>query len=280
MHPPAGRCAENTKGPSVPAPAQAGDDKSEAYDKDCFEPAPFKGLRKCEFGDPDGKVSVALIGNSHAGHWLPALEQIARQRGWKITTFLASECSISAAPVVWDAAVKQTGCLGWAERVRDETAKGYDVVVTSERNGRAAAGLSYADSYPSWLEGYRTVVAGWTKSRTNVVVIHDTATPGATLKSVPDCLAQHEDNLMNCAGPRSRWVPQDPLFEAARAADSSRIATVDLNDYLCEADTCPPVIGGVTVYSDASHLTKTYATTLAPFVEPALTRAVTRSKRG
>jgi peptidoglycan/LPS O-acetylase OafA/YrhL len=280
MHPPADRCAKNTRGPSVPAPAQAGDDKSEAYDRDCFEPAPFKGVRQCVFGDPHGKVSVALIGNSHAGHWLPALEKIATQRGWKITTFLASECSISATPVVWDAAAKQTGCLAWADKVLAQTAKGFDVVVTSERNGRAAAGQSYADSYPSWLDGYRQVVAGWKKTGTDVLVIHDTATPGATLKSVPDCLAQHEDDLMTCAGPRSSWVPEDPLFEAAKDADIDRISTTDLNDYLCSADTCPPVIGGVTVYSDASHLTKTYATTLAPFLEPALTRVVARSKRG
>jgi peptidoglycan/LPS O-acetylase OafA/YrhL len=274
-------CAPSTRGPSVPAPAQAADDKTEAYDRDCFEPAPFTGVRRCVFGDPKGAVSIALVGNSHAGHWLPAVERVARDKGWKVTTFLASECTANRAAVAWDATRKQRGCLGWAGKVLDQTSSGeFDLVVTSERNGRAAAGRTYDDSYPAWLSGYRKVVAGWVRARTNVLVIHDTATPGATLKSVPDCLAQHEDRLLACAGPRRRWVPRDPLVQAAREAGVASVSTVDLNDHLCDGDTCPAVIGGVTVYSDASHMTKTFATTLAPYLEPSLTRAVARASAG
>jgi hypothetical protein len=223
---------------------------------------------------------VALIGNSHAGHWLPTLQAVAERRGWKVTTFLASECSINAAPVVWDTKAKQQGCLDWAQKVRTETSKGFDLVVTSVRNGRAAVGTPWSESYPAWLDGYRDVVSGWAESKTNVLVIHDTATPGATLKSVPDCIAEHSDDLMACAGPRSAWVPDDPLVEAAEEADNPRIATTDLNDYLCQGDRCAPVIGGVTVYSDASHLTKTYAITLAPYLEPELVAGVERAGRG
>jgi hypothetical protein len=225
-------------------------------------------------------VSVALIGNSHAGHWLPALQQVAERRGWKVTTYLASECSINAIPVAWDTRAKQTGCLDWAQKVLTETSQGFDLVVTSIRNGRPAVDTPLGESYPQWLEGYRAVVSGWKDSRTNVLVIHDTATPGATVQSIPDCIAEHEDDLMACAGPRSAWVPADPLVQAADEADTPRISTVDLNDYLCAGDVCAPVIGGVTVYSDGSHLTKTYATTLAPYLEPELTAGVARAGQG
>jgi peptidoglycan/LPS O-acetylase OafA/YrhL len=271
-------CPPSTRGPSLPTPAQAADDKTEAYDRDCFEPSPFTGVRRCVFGNPNGTVSIALVGNSHAGHWLPALEKVAKDKGWKVTTFLASECTASRAAVTWDAKRKQRGCLRWADTVLDQTSSGeFDLVVTSERNGRAAAGRTYTDSYPAWLAGYRHVVAGWVEARTNVLVIHDTATPGATLKSVPDCIARHEDRLRSCAGPRSAWVPHDPLVQAAREAG---VATVDLNDHLCDGATCPAVIGGVTVYSDASHMTKTFAMTLAPYLEPSLTAAVARASSG
>jgi peptidoglycan/LPS O-acetylase OafA/YrhL len=280
LHPPADRCPPSTRGPVSPSPAQAADDKTDAYARDCFEPAPFTGVRRCVWGNPDADVSVALVGNSHAGHWLPALQTVAERRGWKVTTFLASECSINAAPVVWDTRAKQTGCLDWAEKVRAETSEGFDLVVTSVRNGRAAVGVPFQQSYPRWLGGYRDVVSGWEDRKTNVLVIHDTATPGATVKSIPDCIAQHEDDLTACAGPRSAWVPADPLVQAAEEADTARIATVDLNDYLCAGDVCAAVIGGVTVYSDASHLTRTYATTLAPYLEPELTAGVARAGRG
>ncbi|HET9872152.1 MAG TPA: acyltransferase family protein [Propionibacteriaceae bacterium] len=274
---PRGRCDQSSTGDPVPAPAQAPDDKTEAYERDCFSSAPFQHLKRCEFGDPNGTVSIALVGNSHAGHWLPAVERIAKQKGWKVTTLLASECTTSTTPVVWNAGVKQRGCLRWADRVLRETSSGdFDLIVTSQRNGRPALGFSYADSYPSWLDGYRQVVDGWVRAGTSVVVIHDTATPGATLKSVPDCLAQHPDDYAACSGPRSAWVPRDPLAQAATEATTPRISVVDLNRLLCDKDTCPAVIGGVTVYSDASHLTKTFAGTLAPYLEPALAKAVER----
>ena len=272
-------CTPSTRGPSVPAPAQAADDKTEAYDRDCFEPAPFTGVKRCVFGDPHGTVSIALVGNSHAGHWLPAVERVAKARGWKVTTFLASECAANRAAVQWDAKAKEQGCLGWAgQGARPDVLRGLrprgHLRAQRARRGRHVLQPS---SYPVWLAGYRKVVAGWVQARTNVLVIHDTATPGATLKSVPDCIAQHQDRLLDCAGPRSAWVPRDPLVQAAREAGVASVSTVDLNDHLCDGATCPAVIGGVTVYSDASHMTKTFATTLAPYLEPSLTRAVARA---
>jgi peptidoglycan/LPS O-acetylase OafA/YrhL len=274
-------CAATLHGPFVPAPAQAVNDKSEAYAKDCFASAPFDSVKRCTFGDPHARVSIALVGNSHAGHWLPALQAVAEKRGWRITTFLASECTADKTAVVWDSIDKQRGCLSWADKVLAlTTSEHFDLVVTSERNGRAAVGKSYVDSYADWLAGYRQVIAGWARAGSNVLVIHDTATPGATLRSVPDCLAQHPDKISVCAGPRRLWVPRDPLAQAAREAHREDISVVDLNDHLCDRVTCPPVVGGVTVYSDASHMTKTFASSLAPYLAPALVDAVARRTKG
>ena len=273
-------CPPAGEGEPVPAPALAANDKSEAYDRNCFSPAPFTEVRRCTFGDPRGDVSIALVGNSHAGHWLPALQAIGERRGWRITTFLASECTANRQAVEWDSSSKQSGCLRWAESVLAETAgDDYDLVVTSERNGRPAVGYTYAQSRPAWLAGYRDVVAEWQRVGTHVLVLHDTATPGATLSSVPDCLAEHPDTPMECSGPRDAWVPDDPLAQAAQEAGSERLSVVDLNDHLCDGAVCLPVVGGVTVYSDASHMTATFASTLARYLDPALVAAVDRALR-
>ncbi len=272
-------CPRQTSGPVVPAPAQAADDRSAAYERNCFEEAPFTGLRKCVFGDPNGTVSIAVVGNSHMGHWLPALEQLAEQNSWRLTTFLASECTFSAEPVGWDATVKRDGCLGWAERVRRATAgDDFDLVVASVRNGRAAEGLAYADSYPVWLSGYRQALGEWTAADQPVLVIHDTATPGATMGSVPDCVAANPDDFSVCGGPADRWIPRDPLAEAAAELNDADVTVVDLNDRICAPSTCDAVVGGVLVYFDASHLTATYSRTLAPYLAPALGAAVDRAR--
>ena len=276
---PGSDCPTTTAGRLVPSPAVAAQDRTEAYDATCSEPPPFTGVRSCVFGDPQGKVSVALVGNSHATQWLPALAPLAAERGWRITTFLSLECPVSTTALVWDARIKQTGCTDWADRVLTATTTGhFDLVITSERNKRPAAGRTWAASYPKWLSGYRSALKRWTRSDTDVLVLRDTPTPAMTLDSVPECLAEHPDDLLSCAGPRSTWVPRDPLVQVAKESNNAHVSTADLTDYLCQATSCPAAIGGVTVYLDASHLTRTYARTLTPYLAPYVARAVQRAR--
>jgi hypothetical protein len=48
-------------------------------------------------------------------------------------------------------------------------------------------------------------------------------------------------------------------------------AVVDLTEYFCDTKNCPAVVGNVIVYRDtASHVTASFAKTLAPFLEKAL----------
>lgn len=278
---PGADCAGTDDGDMVPAPALAPQDKSAAYEKACFVEAPFTDLRTCVFGDPSADVSIALVGNSHAGHWLPAIEPIAKQRGWKITTFLASECTISATAVQWDAEDKQAGCLDRARQVMDQTINGdFDLVIASERNGRPAVGRTRQDSWADWLRGYQDRVTAWSAADVPVLVLHDTATPGATVESVPDCVAANLADLAACSGPRERWVPRDPLVQAAKDIGDPDITTVDLNDFLCDERTCPAVIGGVLAYYDGSHMTATFARSLAPYLDPSVTEALARSEDG
>ena len=58
----------------VPAPEQAQQDRTTLYDDACFAGPPFDTLRTCTYGDPNAEISIALVGNSHAGMWFTALE--------------------------------------------------------------------------------------------------------------------------------------------------------------------------------------------------------------
>ena len=260
----------------VPSAAEAPDDKSDAYSDSCWVYPPFPTTKSCTFGDPKGEVSIALLGNSHAGHWLPALQEIAEKRHWKITTYLASECTTSRAPVEWDTDAKQKGCLEWSEKVQKQIIDGdFDVVVASNRNVHPAVGKSLEESQPVWQQGYRDYLAEFDRRGQQVVVIRDNPFPG---KSVPDCLSANSDNMDKCNGSREDWLPRDPMFEAAKELGSPRVKTVELTDYLCREDKCPAVIGGVVVYFDGSHMTATYARTLAPYLLRPLDLAITRSR--
>ena len=52
----------------------------------------------CTFGDPEGATTVALVGDSKAMQWLPALQQAGREPGWRIVTYGKSACAFADAP--------------------------------------------------------------------------------------------------------------------------------------------------------------------------------------
>lgn len=261
----------------VPAPAQALEDKSDAYGRGCWEYVPFGGMRTCAFGVRRSETTVALVGNSHAGQWLPALQELARAERFRIETYLASECTPSTTPVEFDTVADADGCLGWAQRVQQELLDDPpDLLVLSARNGRAARGLAYDDSLERWRAGYTEFLAPLVDAGVRVLTIHDTPFPASTVGSIPDCLAANLDDLTACDGRARDWVPPDPLVEATESFERRTARTVDLTDRFCRRGTCPAVIGGVVVYFDGSHVTATYNATVAPYLRSALLTALDR----
>jgi hypothetical protein len=69
-----------------------------------------------------------------------------------------------------------------------------------------------------------------------------------------------------CAVPRRLALQPDPEVAAASRAASSRVRVVDLTRQLCDARTCPAVVGGALAFKDEDHLTPVFAATLGPFL--------------
>jgi hypothetical protein len=57
---------------------------------------------------------------------------------------------------------------------------------------------------------------------------------------------------------------------ASTRLSNENVKTVDLTGFFCNHKLCHSVIGGLMVYADGGHLTKSYATSLAPHLERAL----------
>jgi hypothetical protein len=267
----------------VPSPAQAARDKSEAYPEynphrhTCWATANGHFVSQiCTFGDPRAKTSIALTGNSHAGQWLPALEALATVRHWRITTFLASECALSDAPQRMRVAGTDHNCLDWVHRTSSEIAAGrFALVIMSNR--MSVPIRDAADQIEAYRGGYERVLRQFSLAHVRVLVLRDTPAPGdGGVQSIPDCLASHPHRYAACAGTRN-WIPNDPTPRAVAALRDPRIMSVDLDDHICQRDRCDGAVGGVVVYFDGSHLTATFAKTLAPYLRPAVQRALDRS---
>jgi peptidoglycan/LPS O-acetylase OafA/YrhL len=263
-------CPQNPAAKMIPAPVAASTDKSHAYRDGCWNYAPFATRTTCTYGS--GPVKVALVGNSHAGQWLPALEVLAKQHGWTITTYLASQCSVTDAPLEFYSSAKSTGCTTYGAWVVSQVkGKAFDLVFWSERQSVATKGDSWSETDAAAVAGYTPLLKALSAAGTNVLVVQDTPYPGS---SIPDCLALHTTNEAACNGTPSSWDWMNPLYDTAVSLALPGISTMESHSYLCTATVCPAVIGTVIAYFDASHMTATYARTLAPFVDAPITAAL------
>ncbi|MGN6743589.1 MAG: acyltransferase family protein, partial [Amnibacterium sp.] len=278
-----GRCPETRSGPLYPTPVQAAKAKPAAWDvvhgHNCFAHAPSYALVSCTHGPSSPRLNVALIGNSHAGQWYTTMEAVADAQHWHVTTYVASQCALSDTLQHLSTPTEDAACRSWGRRVVDRVLHGgYDLVVMANRVSVTAAGHpDRASSLAAYQQGYTTVLRRFSQAHLRVVVLRDTPAPGdgnAPGFSIPDCLAAHPSDYTACAGTRARWVPADPSVQAVAAVHDPRQQVLDLTDLFCGPTVCPAVVGQVPVYFDASHMTRTYGKTLAPYLGERLTAAL------
>ncbi len=263
-------CPQDPSADPVPAPVAAKNDKAIAYKDKCWAYQPFTNHPICHYGH--GSVKVALVGNSHAGHWLPALRTLADENDWQISTYLISQCAPSDTRQQFKTPAMIDNCHKYGQWVLDQTAHGqYDLIITSNRESvRAAGESSWPESEKIAQRGFHTYLKRWSAGGTPIVALHDLPYPGNTVHNIPDCLSQNAGDNDKCSGTPSAW---DWYYPYTAAADGvSGVSTIDMSRYFCTKTTCPAVIGGVTVYFDASHMTSTYSRTLAPYLEKKLDR--------
>ncbi len=149
----------------------------------------------------------------------------------------------------------------------------FDLVIATTRNVHGVASSTQKTVQSGLEHGYEGLLKEWLAEKTNLLVLHDTPFPEDTLKSIPDCLANPLKNIADCSGSRGTWVPEDPLYAAAKKLGHG-IDTADLNDHFCREDRCYGANGGVVTYFDGSHVSATYAATLAPYLAPKVLEAL------
>ena len=251
-------------------PVQAAADKPALYADGCWNDPPFETRHTCTYGPADASVRVALVGNSHAGHWFPVLDAVAEDRGWQVTTYAASSCYPVDVPLSYPDPAASQGCSDWNAWVRDQlAAQGYDLVVMSARTDQHLADQPESTELDVAAEAYARELTAVTATGAGVLVIRDT--PNFPT-SVPDCVAAAPDRT--CTVPRATGIERDPLAEAASADGSGQVTVLDVDDLLCDASVCHGVVGAAIVMFDHGHLTATFSRTLRPVVEPALDRAL------
>ncbi|WP_051432631.1 acyltransferase family protein [Promicromonospora kroppenstedtii] len=218
---------------------------------------------RCEFGDPAGRRTLALVGDSHVRMFASPVVEAARERGWRVVTYLHNSCPFSL-----DAREMQysKACLRANQETLDAlVAEAPDLVVT----GIFADSL-FKGTVPGYEPGVGGLVKAWDALQavgSRIVVIKDAPRPRA---DVLECVADHAQDPGSCAVSREKafdYPGHKTLRDAARIAG---VRIVDLTDRYCGPERCMPVVGNVMVYRDNNHVTDTYARSLQPYIAEGL----------
>lgn len=245
-------------------------DRPRLYDDRCFAPALAVDPPPCIYGGGNGRPSVVLFGDSHAAQWLPALEELARAKDFRVAVFVKAACPVALVePLDPKLGRPYVECTQWREQVltRIEALRPALVVAASASSYQALVGMPPDETaLRAWHDGLTLSLRRLAAAAPHVLLLRDTPLPAA---HVPRCLAREaaagRDPRATC-----RFVPaalpatRALALERAAAAAVPGVALADLNAHICPRQPCPIEQQGVIAFHDAEHLSASLARRLAP----------------
>ncbi|GEK17134.1 acyltransferase family protein [Cellulomonas persica] len=253
----------------LPTPSLIGDDVGALAGEKCIGPVRAEDVELCDYGDPTGPT-IAVVGDSKMHQWLDALQQIADRRGWHLVTMLQSACPFAHVTVVDREDAPNDAC----RRVNDVRIDAVladdaiDHVLLSQASQVACASPdSCARQSRKVMRGaLEDVLRDLTDAGRRPVVVADNRKPDTDMIA---CVASHEDDVSACEFRLA--VEKRPTL--IQAAERTGTPVADMQPWITPGNHGWPVIGGVTVYRQGSHITATYARSLTDVLEQQLVAA-------
>lgn len=233
----------------------------------------------CYFGDRQSSTTVVLIGDSHAEHWLGALDRIGRERGWKIELMVKGACPVAELRGL-EASVDRH--FRECHRYRDAMMR--RIIATRP----AAVVLSNADMYVpgngskwdwqvppnQWRAALRRTYARLTSAGIPTVTMRDNP---HTPFDIPRCLSRRAASLPRagaCDYELESALSPVGIALQNEAAKGLPIRFVDMTDRICSSARCPAVRDGIVVFTDDNHLTASFSRAVAPVLAERLDAAL------
>jgi peptidoglycan/LPS O-acetylase OafA/YrhL len=235
----------------------------------------FEGVTSppdCVYGVRTGRFTVALVGDSHAAQWFPALDRLARHEGWRVVTFVKVACPFIAMRVSNTALKREyRECTAFNEATIDRLGAIKPDLTIVSMSRIAIHPLSASDD----TVAAKGAAVGKMLARIpgRVAILVDTPYGG---RDIPACLSEHPAHVEACAIPRPIAFTDHLGGLETVAAKASGAARIDLTKRICIGDPCAVVVNDMIVYRDIGHLTATFARSLAPALDAAIARVLAR----
>ncbi len=255
--------------PIRPTPLKAATERGVAHGPHtgvggCIQDAPGTEVLTCEYGAPGAAVTVALVGDSHAEHWIPAFQELVRRRGWHVVAYMKDACLLADVTVYHRGFGRAYGeCDTWRREVeRILFATRPDLVVISQaQRHRLADGTQPRESVLPLAAAVRTT---WHRLSAGGLPLAVIAHTPIQSRDILECMsaAQDQSDIDACSAARDQALFRGAVTIAMR--DNPDVALIDLTDQFCPGRLCLAAIGNVLVYRDNNHLTAAYARSVAP----------------
>lgn len=253
----------------APIPALSGlkGDLPAAYKDKCHLRPDVTDPKPCVFGDPEAQFHVALVGDSHAASWIPALDEAGKVRRWRVTSHTKSGCALSK-EMLTIRGKPYTACKKWGEQtIANLLADRPDIIIMTQSSGARIYGSAGERDPEAAANSIMSLWADFRAAGIKVVAVRDTPRlpfdPGECLSKNPGCTVNRKEHDV--------FPLADPLI---LAAGEMGVPLIDMTDALCTDKECPMVIGNVVVWRDWHHTTATYSRTLADVFADRVERAI------
>ena len=232
-------------------------------------------LHLCPHGDPGAERVMVLIGDSHARQWIPALDEIARDRGFRAYFLVREGCpAIDQTPWRSNGVGPNLDCQAFQDWAVS-TVAGLEPAITLLATDANEGG--YADEHGRHVTDDDTIAAMVESGMaaeiekiaphsSRVVVIGD---PPIHSVSPIRCLTKRHPTLRGCLAPPTERSLQ-MRRATRRAAAASRAEYIDTTPWFCFRGECPTVVGRIVTHRDPEHITIDYSRHLIPVLARAL----------
>jgi peptidoglycan/LPS O-acetylase OafA/YrhL len=237
---------------------------------------------QCVLGDPAGTRSVVLLGDSHAAHWIPALDPVARAMGIRLLPRGRADCppqtavlnlvsrrvepacekfkadTLALIEAIHPAAVIVSNSTGYGGRILDD-------------HGHVLHGQ---DELTAWRKGYARLLRHFKAQHVPVIVAVDN--PALDFDPI-ECIARRR-SVRQCTPSRDNALQiSAPFNDAQRASlrDADYGSFYDPTNVICDSRHCRLEIAHTLVYADPDHLTHQFALAQAPAWRALLDAAIT-----
>jgi peptidoglycan/LPS O-acetylase OafA/YrhL len=239
---------------------------NEAYSDECDVTRRDTTSSLCEFGNLDADRTVVMFGDSHGTMWIPALDRIGKEHDWKVIQLTKPGC-VAPDLQIWSNSLgrEYAECDQWRDWAVSQIAdiEPDVLLVTSAGKGiyLADGGEPTQDGLDdAWRAGLGSTLDAVAPHAGRVVVIGDMAYP--TQPGI-DCLTENAGNVSACNTPVEQAVLADHNRAEQETAEAHGAEYIDIIPWFCTQETCPAVIGDLTVHRDAMHINENYAVYLS-----------------